>query len=165
MIPILRTWILAAITSLQPTAPWDSTYSNTAEAIAEASAEHPLWGDESEFDTAAVLVAFAYTESRFNPLAEGDCFDGKCHSFGLFQINPSHSQGERGSLFEPRSAALLALQLLQTSMRVCRARPAEERFAWYAAGGNGCKESGWGKSRARWRIARELLEPTLSEED
>jgi Transglycosylase SLT domain len=140
-------WVLSLLLFLQPDAPWRASYEETAHAIATAAAEsEPLFpGPDGRARTAALLVAVAYHESRFDPKAVGD--GGR--SFGLFQ----HQRGG-ASNFTPAIAAPRALASLRASRQACRARPEGEQLAAYASGR--C-DRGLSASRARMALGRALV--------
>jgi len=157
----LTLWVLGLMTSMQPHAPWEASYPATAGAIARVVGDEvPLFeGSDGRARTAALMVSVAWFESAFQPGAVGDCgHAGPCkkgetgQSHGLFQV-----QGQ-GELKDPMDAARAALGMLRASMRVCRARPLEERLGWYAAGGNDCdrglRESRHRVLRAMWLFKR-----------
>lgn len=153
MTPLTYSWVLAAMMRLQPNAPWVATYSETAEAIAKASSEDPLFaGDAGPKKTAAVLVALAYFESNFNPNAIGD--QGK--SFGLFQIQPPTAKIDASLLQLPRNAAYVAIDLIRTSFSVCKDQPFAEKLAWYAAGSSKCLDAGKKPSEHRLLLAQRI---------
>ncbi len=143
----MAAWVLSLLLLLQPDAPWRASYEETARAIATAAelAEPLFPGPDGRARTAALLVAVAYHESRFDPNAVGD--GGR--SFGLFQ----HQRGGTSN-FAPAVAAPRALETMRGSMNVCRARPADERLAAYASGR--C-DRGLAASRARLALSRALL--------
>lgn len=147
MMLLVLSWMLA----LQPQAAWLSEYWEEAVAISVASEARPLFrGDEVASGaerTAAVLVAVAFEESRFRANATGD--HGQSRS--AWQV--SRYWGEPVTI---DGQALLALDLMRESFRVCRARPVEERLSWYAAGGSGC-DRGHAASVRRMRLAERLL--------
>lgn len=151
----LRALILVWMVHLQPTGVthWVATYPETADAIASVCAQ-----EASTYELAlrcsAVLVALSWFESRFDPTAEGD--EGR--SLGLWQIQAGTARSTRTQLLDTRSSAIAASRLVRLSTRICRARPREERLAWYAAGGVGCSsERGFVLSRHRMAIADALL--------
>jgi len=123
-------WILALMLLVQPRAPWRASYEATAAAIAQVVEEsEPLFqGPLGRPRTAALLVSLAWFESTLKPDAMGD--HGQAH--GLYQV---HGHGE---LVDPLEATRVALELVRQSFRACRARPLEERLAWYAGGGYDC---------------------------
>lgn len=62
--------------------------SNSQRAAAEAI-ERTVADVAPDLSTNAVMamIANAWRESKLNPMAQGDCSSGTCHSFGLFQLN------------------------------------------------------------------------------
>jgi hypothetical protein len=133
---------------------WAETYPLTAAAIADASVRHPVFkGEDGAKKTAAMLVAWAYHESRFDPRALGD----HGTALGLFQIHSSTVPDvPKDELFDPDRASVVARDLMLQSFRICSAFPLEERGGWYAAGGEGCKEEGRKKSRVRMMLAKHI---------
>lgn len=149
---IMTEWILVLMTQLEPKTPWVDTYPKTAAAIAEAAKRDPLFaGDEGITRTAVTLVSLAWFESKFQPDAMGD----KGKSCGAFQIQPSTSGLSCDVLRDPDLAAPEAIRLMRQSFRICRARPLEERLAWYAGGSASC-DRGLRHSRHRMALARNL---------
>ncbi len=132
---------------------WDDTFPSTAAAIAEAASEDPLWPPEDNgvARTAAILLAFGFTESRYRP----DAVDPSGFTFGLFQV--SRQWGTRKSLLDPATAAQTAIRLLRESMRVCAKRPEAERWAWFTDGTATCPVAGYRRSAWRHGIAVRLL--------
>lgn len=148
----MRAWILSLLLSLVHHTPWSDRLPEMADAIATVSEEAPLWpGEEGPRRTAAVLVALAFAESRFDPDAIGD--HGQSH--GAFQISLAHAP--KGELHDPLTAARHARRLLAQSFRICADRPLGERMAWYAAGGPSCSPKGYAASRYRMSMAAKLL--------
>lgn len=149
-------WVLAVMVKMQP---YQSpqirvTYDETAEAIALAANTRPIFeGEDGAVKTAAFLLAIAWKESRFNPTAVGD--NGA--SLGLFQIQAPTAHVTANMLLVPREAAPIAINLVKTSLAVCGHYGWHERLGWYAAGGNGCKESGRKKSVSRVLLAEKIL--------
>ncbi|HEU4411837.1 MAG TPA: transglycosylase SLT domain-containing protein [Polyangiaceae bacterium] len=143
----MAAWVLSLLLFLQPDAPWRASYDETARAIAEAAERaEPLFpGPDGRARTAALLVAVAYHESRFDPKAVGD--GGR--SFGLFQL-----QRGGASNFTPQVAARRSLAMIRSSRNACRDRPENERLAAYASGR--C-DRGLEASRARMRLGRSLF--------
>jgi hypothetical protein len=144
MLSALATWILGLLVVLQPNAPWKATYEQTAKAIAQVVEEEPplFEGDMGKYKSAALMSSLAWFESTLNPSATGD--HGVSH--GLFQV-----QGH-GDLRDPLDAARASYAMVRQSFRICKARPIEERLAWYAAGGYDCtvqSEDAVKKSRNR----------------
>jgi hypothetical protein len=133
---VTTAWVIGIMYELQPSAPWVHSYAETADAIASASNSDPLFkDDDGAVKTASILIALALHESHFQPNAIGD--HGK--SFGLFQIQPPTAHVDASLLLLPRNAALIAIDLIRTSMqKMCANRPYAERLAWYAAGGPVC---------------------------
>jgi hypothetical protein len=145
-------WILVLMLALQPRAPWRDSYEETAKAIANVVTEEaPLFaGAEAKERTAALLVALAWAESRFDPKAVGD--HGR--SVGLYQIfsaNLPTSEGFKREdiLGNPTNATRVALRMLRQSMNVCGKRPIEERLGWYASGNAQCAK---GLPESRFRV-------------
>lgn len=165
-------WVLSLMTYLEPASPFRTTFEATANAVANAAERSPLPSLDAR-RTASVLVALAWFESRFQIDAKGDCSRvtklGTCAeggvptSFGLFQINVTNHDAlavtASGLLSSPETSADAALRMMCRSFHVCRARPLEERLAWYAGGGNGCPEGGpTRKSRHRMALAVRLAQ-------
>lgn len=68
--------LLLSIAGEPVAAPWRDTYASSADAIAEESNAHPLYGSEDgAARTASVFVGASWFESRHDPKAKGD---GKC---------------------------------------------------------------------------------------
>jgi transglycosylase-like protein with SLT domain len=145
-------WILSLMLSLVPKAPWDTTYPQTATAIAEAAEESALFaGEQGPAQTAALLVALAYYESSFRPDAVGD----KGASVGLYQISRANlTVPSSWVMTDARLATREALRLIRISQQVCRGRPLPEMLGWYASGGAGCR--GAKASRLRMGLANHL---------
>lgn len=142
-------WVLALMALMQPRAPWRDSYAATAAAIATiVEAERPMFeGPRGRERTAALLVSLAWFESTFQPDALGD--KGKAH--GLYQV---HGHGE---LADPVEATRVALSLVRMSFVLCRARPIEERLAWYAQGGADCSApSADALTKSRHRVLKAM---------
>ncbi len=159
MVTTLQLWVMSIILHLVPIATdWQGTYESTSAAIAQESADRPFPGF-TEQESAAFLTDFAYTESRFNPSAMGDCkgsvSEATCQSFGLYQISKVHAP--IGELLGIASATSHARRLLALSMRICASKSESKMFAWYAAGGEGCSERGWRASEYRYGLAKGFL--------
>ncbi|WP_394847388.1 hypothetical protein LZC95_07975 [Pendulispora brunnea] len=135
------------MTLLQPTAAWSSTYESTASAIAYVVDTEPALfsGDTDKSETAALLVAVSWYESRFNPRALGD--GGR--SWGLFQM-----RGGGPRYFDPVIAARGALRAMRTSLDACSDQLPADRLAAYASGS--CAR-GRRESRARMQLASKLV--------
>lgn len=146
----MKLYVLALMMLLQPGSPWKHTYIDTADAIATAAKEHPLYRDDHGFKTAALLVAIAFHESVFkqdavNPDVGGD-------SIGLFQVNVSNLPAlkmTREELFDPLTGARAALTVLRWSFAACRELPENERLSLYT-GGPGCDH---GRQESRDMVA------------
>ena len=153
---VTATWVLGVMNQLVPHADWKRTFPESAEAIASASNEHNLFPEE-EFGakhTASILLGLAYYESRFNPHA-GMQHGGK--AFGLFQIQVPTAKVPANLLLLPRSAADIALNLIEVSYRECKEFPWDEKLGWYARGGNGCVKQGRQESRPRLLLAEKIF--------
>lgn len=153
-------WILAMMVALQPpeSTPWADSYLTTAAAIATAvETEPPLFaGPDAVAKTAAAMVALSWFESRFDVGAVGD--HGRSH--GLYQIERSNlSEGvtEETIKLDAELATREAMRLLRQSMRICRNEKPDFGWAWYAAGGRGCRTPGFVKSAHRIALGRRLF--------
>jgi hypothetical protein len=147
-------WVLAIMMKLVPAAPWMFSFGETSTAISQAANDDPLFaGEDGRHKTAAVLIALAYHESRFQPNVVGD----SGHSFGLFQIQPPTAKVDASLLLLPRNAAYIAIDLIRTSFSVCRSQPQQEKLSWFAAGGNGCKIEGRKASKIRMSLADKIF--------
>lgn len=152
--------VLAWMVSLQPLAvtPWRDRFPEVAEAIADVSAEAPLYrGERGVERTAALLTAMAWHESRFDVGAVGD----KGASVCLLQLGVSNLRAlgvTRDELLgDARACLRAAVRMVVISFGVCRARPPQDRLAHFAAGGGGCGEKGTRESRHRFALAAKLL--------
>jgi hypothetical protein len=142
-------------------------YPEIAQAIAYAANDDPLapddaWGSEA---TAAILIAYAWEKSRFDPhLVRG-------YRLGLFQIRPPIDPPVlANTLLLPRTAALVAVDLVRQSVDILHRRPWQERLAWALDLGSldgpalarsrmlaaTCEESALILSRARFLFERRL---------
>lgn len=133
----LAPWVLRLMLALgatEPPSPWLSTYDRTAIEIADAA---------PDVETAAVLVAIGWNESRFNP----DAVHRTSRARGVWQISPHWRD------YSARMAVFLVLE----SQIVCRKAKPGERLAWYAQGGAGCDPRGFAISRHRMALASRLL--------
>lgn len=161
----MHSWLLAIIVLAAPPDAPHRYFEAVASAVEDAVQFEPA-GEQVE--DAAVLVALAARESRFNPWAVArDQFGA---SYGLFQIHETSLRGWMGDdgglglgrliarAFVPLDAAVVALTMVQKSRAVCRGRPWEEQLAWYASGGPTCDvPEGLAASRNRMGLARRLL--------
>jgi hypothetical protein len=165
----LSAWILAAMLSAQPEAPWRDTYEATAEVFARVALEAPLFqGADGPRRTASWFVSVAWFEGRFDPQAKGDCRrkdkDGKClsapQSVCMFQIGVSNLAAlgttEPAILNDVEICTRAARRMMQTSMGVCRGRPTDELLGHYASGRGTC--GGLAESRHRVTKARWLFD-------
>jgi Transglycosylase SLT domain len=151
-------WILSLMVALQPNAPWKESYERTAQSVADVvAAEEPLFsGPQGREKGAAILVALAWAESRFDPKAVGD----QGRSVGLYQIfGPNlptpEGFGRKDILGNPLNATKVALRMIRASMAVCAKFPLLERLGWYAAGD--CQR-GAGASRFRVGLAMKVMQ-------
>jgi hypothetical protein len=138
---------------------WEESYPSTAQAIAVASLEAPLFkGETGPQKTAAVLTALAWHESRFDVNAVGDHGQAR----GLYQVHPTTVPDvEEDMLNEALPASRTARELIRQSQRICRGYDIQEQLGWYAAGSNGCQEAGRKKSRVRMNLAMRLMKEPL----
>jgi len=146
MTPIhsLASLILLWMALLVPSSPWLGDYPEEAQAIADACSERPVFG--SPMRCAAVLVAIAYHESRFDPRAIGD--GGR--SISPWQISKHWKPGT--TLAEQ---AQRAVSLLEESRRICHGMPPDEQLGWYCSGGAICGRPA--SSRIRMHLAASLM--------
>jgi hypothetical protein len=158
---LLQAWVLFVMLSLVPQAEWQDSFDQTAIDIGTESWENPIHGPGSEYETASYLLAFGFTESRYNPETLGDCPKGQepsvsaCQSFGLFQVSKAHAPAR--DLLQSGPAAMHASRLLKQSMSICRKERPEHRFAWYAKGGPDCSPKGFEASAYRYRLAQRIV--------
>lgn len=178
MMEALATWILTLMTSLAPSTPWRATYPSTALAFAASAVEKPLFdGQHGAAKTAALYVSIAWYEATMRPDAEGDCGSkdgrtvpsvaGRCpadtipRSFCIFQIGGSNLAGLGLTREEIQSDITTCVRagnvMMRRSFTLCRARPIDDRLAWYAAGGPECGEKGSRESRHRMAKAAWLF--------
>jgi hypothetical protein len=172
---VLTAWVLMTMTRLlSPTLAhglndvdktvhhWEESYPGTAQAIAVASLEAPLFkGSDGAKHTAAVLVALSFHESRFDPNAVGDHGE----AMGLYQVHPSTVPDVDPDTFtEPLIASRTARELIRQSSRICRGYDELEMMGWFASGGEGCKERGRKKSRVRMSLAKTLATSPIKED-
>jgi hypothetical protein len=159
-------WIMALMLAAQPDAPWKRSYRETAAAIAavvESSA--PLFeaaNGESEADaqkkTAALLVAIAWAESRFNAQAIGD--SGK--SVGLYQLFETNVPTPEGFqrtdiLGHPDNATRVAYRMLRYSLEFCAKFPSLNRLGAYTGGTCTGERAVWA-SQYRMKLAMRLYQ-------
>lgn len=144
----MSAWILSLMLLLQPakSTPWAATYEATAQAIASASVQSPLFaGAHGAERTAALLTALAWFESRFDVHASGD----HNRSHGLFQ------QQGRGELGTAEEATKVAIEQIRVSFAACKGRPFEDSLANYASGRGTCTNAG-GLVASRHRVGLAL---------
>jgi hypothetical protein len=153
--------VLAAMISLVPRSGWLASYPETAAAFVAAAEASPFMGvDGPDVPlTAAILVAWAERESRFQPDAKGD----SGASLGVLEVNPDYASrllsrpvsDMRAELMDPATAAPIWLAAAHESFRFCARHPVDERLAQLA----------WGRdcdhrldlSRSRIKTARALV--------
>lgn len=145
---MLTTWILALMVLLQPSAPWRADYEEVAKGIEEGARVVPIFaGEQGLYRTVALDVSLAWYESRFDRHAVGD--HGAAH--GLFQVHATEASTVAEQVKQANA-------LIKQSLRVCAARPFEERLGWYASGGPTCDRPGGLKaSKHRMNTAVWLL--------
>lgn len=147
---ITAAWVLKMMIAIQPVAPWRDTYERTADAIAEASNDTPLFdGDDGPARTGSLLVAIAEYESSFNPRAIGD----KKRSYCLGQIHNSNHAAlgvtADALLDDVKLCVRTMVRMARTSMRICASHPLVERLSQYASGGGECIANDKGIHRMR----------------
>lgn len=132
---IASTLVLAALNKLEPFGPYVPQYAEVSDAIAQAANHDPLFPEDKEGckKTAAILIALAWHESRFQPNVVGD--SGR--SFGLYQIQPPTANVQSNVLTNPKTASYIAIDLIRKSFQACEKRPYEERLSWYVSS-RGC---------------------------
>lgn len=142
-------WIAGMLTSLEPSAPWRSTYDRTAEAIAKVAEAEPLFdGDAAR--TAALLVAVAWYESRLKPNAVSANGKWVC----LYQVDKHHLEDPKKALDDPEVCTRAAMKQLRTSLATCAKNPEGERLAFFMSGR--C-DKGLPESRYRMFLMKQLL--------
>lgn len=134
----LASWALAAMISLQPKAPWRSTYESTAEAIAKVSTAEPLFDDNGPHRTAALLVSLAWHESRFKLDAAS-----KNQWFCLYQVGREHLGDVKAATHDAEVCTRAAVKLIRQSFETCKHLPKFEQLTMYVSGrcGHGTKSS------------------------
>lgn len=143
--------------------PWRDTYSMTADAIANAANNTPLFsGKDGPARTAAVMVGVADFESKLNPKARGDgiCLErdarekcirrGPPQSFCAFQVHRSNfamlETNEEEILNDIFVCARVALRMMHISFKTCSGIDSSTNLSWrpidrlnqYATGGSVC---------------------------
>lgn len=170
----LIAWVLSLLIYLDPKSAYREDFPRIAEAIAIESTASPVFeGRSGAWKTAALEVAIARYESNFQIDATGDCKPkdttkfGTCKpgargsSFGLYQISRSNFRTlevtEEEMTTDPVLQTRASLRMVRNSLRICRARPLEERLAQYAAGGEGCSESLDATTKSRHRMLTGMM--------
>lgn len=141
--------------------PWGGTYARTSQAIASAANNAPLiQGDDGAEKTAALIVAVAWFEGKFDQKAKGD---GKClawdehadvagrpkclrrgppESFCTMQVHQSNfgalNVTEEQILDDVDVCVRAGLQMMHHSFHTCRDWPLAGRLNQYATGGPTC---------------------------
>lgn len=107
--------------------PWRSTFPEVAAAIARAATDDPILPDRADGAelTASLLVAASWEASRFEP------HDNAYGRVGLYRIRPPPFPTMPNQLVMPRSASLVAIDLMRTSFDACVSMPWADRLAWY----------------------------------
>jgi L,D-peptidoglycan transpeptidase YkuD (ErfK/YbiS/YcfS/YnhG family) len=144
----------------QPEAPWKVSYLRTAEAIAAVvEAKEPVFeGEDGRKKTAALLVAIAWAESRFNATAVGD----QGRSVGLYQLFESNVPTPEGFyrvdiLGNPDNATRVAYRMVRYSLEFCGKYPALNRLGAYTGGTCTGERAVWA-SQYRMKLAMHLYE-------
>jgi hypothetical protein len=142
-------WIAGMMTSLEPSAPWSSTYDRTADAIAKLAEAEPLFeGDAPR--TAALLVSVAWYESRLKPNAVSSNGRWVC----LYQLDKRHLDDPKKALEDPETCTRAAMKILRASLASCAKRAGDERLAMFMSG---TCDKGLPESRYRMFLAKQLL--------
>jgi hypothetical protein len=145
-------WVVGILTALEPSAPWKNTYDKTAEAIARASENEPLFpvDEKGEERTATLLVALAWYESRLKPSAVSK--NGR--SYCLYQVDKSYFPDPKQALVDQDLCTRKAMEILRRSLQVCSSRAPQERLAIFMSG---VCDRGGVESRYRMFLANKLL--------
>lgn len=168
-------YVLALMELAEPRSPYRSTFEHTAEAIAAASSEAPLFaGPSGAAETAALVVAVGEYESHMKPDAEGDCVkpngvavdsvSGVCpagskpRSLCMLQVGVSNLRSLNLTTEEIRTdidvCIRAGLRLMRISFGVCRTAPIDERLRHYAGGGETCTVGEDAKRKSIHRMTR-----------
>lgn len=125
--PVSEATVINMILRLGGTAKARRDYPVIAQGIARAASNDPLFPARTGAQaTACILVACAWTSSRLRPYVRNG------NRIGLFQIRPpSFPKVSTDTLLHPGQAALIAIDLIRTSVQKMARRPWEERLAWY----------------------------------
>jgi hypothetical protein len=143
-------WVVGLLVALEPSAPWRATYEKTAEAIARVAESEPLFDNNGEERTAALLVAVAWYESRLKPNAKSADGQFMC----LYQIHKNHLSDPKKALDDPEVCTRAAIKILRTSLQMCSKRAENERLAAYMSGS--CDKGGV-ESKYRFFLAGKLM--------
>jgi hypothetical protein len=143
-------WVVGLLVALEPSAPWRGTYEKTAEAIARVAESEPLFDNNGEERTAALLVAIAWYESRLKPNAKST--DGQFYC--LYQVHKNHLADPKKALDDPEVCTRAAVKILRDSLRLCAKRPENERLAAYMSG---VCDRGGVESKYRMFLASKLM--------
>ena len=144
----LAAWVLAAMHALADGTPVDVDES-WAPVIATVAEEAPVYpGAQGPKRTAALLVAVAWAESKFDQEAKGD--GGKACT--AWQVHA----GNRCSTLvsDVTEAAREARERMRYSLRTCRLRPHHQKLAAYCSGS--CERGGI-EAAVRHHLAEGLL--------
>lgn len=146
----LTAWVLLAMLRVQPTAPWIDTYPSTAEAIATAATDEPLFqGEDGAKKTAAILTSVAWYEGTFKQNAEGDHIKladgrkGRPRSFCTMQIHETNFRYlgvTKDQVQEDIGVCIRsALRLMRISFTLCKQKGFEHLLDQYTTGTGGCR--------------------------
>lgn len=129
--PVLQSQVIVMLLSLGAAAgPAAKAFPDVAAGISRAANRDPLFSDQvigAEM-TACILTAYAYVRSRFNP------YSGNRDSVGLYRLRaPYYPRVRAESLMHPESASLILTDLIRSSIKACKDRPAAERLGWVLA--------------------------------
>ncbi len=143
-------WVVGLMVALEPSSPWRSTFERTAEAIARVSESEPVFADQGEERTAALLVAIAWYESRLKPHAKSS--NGRWYC--LYQIDKRQLPDPQKALDDPEVCTRAAIKIVRGSMQKCTHHRDDERLAMFTSGS--C-EHGLPESRYRMFLGSKLL--------
>jgi Transglycosylase SLT domain len=160
----MKSWILSLLLFLAPHSDFAWTFDATAAAIDKIVHETPIYDtNDGPERTAAELVAVAYYESSFDPMAfhANDGAQG-VNSVGLAQIStsnlPALGLSDWRDLTDPETNLRAAAKMLRASHRTCRGFPWAQQLASYATGRGLCSvPEGVVASVERLTLARRLL--------
>lgn len=129
---VSHTAIMEMLLSLRGASGPARYYPEIASAFERAASMDPVLPEpHGPAFTVCLLVADAWASSGMEPYS-------RCGSrMGLFQIRPPlEPRLPPGALLSPHTAALIAVDLMRTSVAHCRTLPWNERLAWYKDLGN-----------------------------